>query len=537
MRTMSEAEQGPAEPGRTGHDTGGQLDRRGFLRATGAALAVSGVLAGCSQSSAPTPVASSRPRRGGRLRVADPGGGSTETLDPQKSLNLIDEMRDRQLYDTLLWFTPDLKLIPWLATSVEPNAKADQFQLKLRPGVTFSNGKPLTADDVLYTWKRILNPATASPGAIAIANLDLARTSAVGKHEIIATLHRPQVDFPILLTGREQSIIPQGLTDFSAPVGTGPFQYVSFNVGQQSLFRRNPNYWVSGQPYVDELQITSIPSETARVNALQGGVVDAADNIPYIDARTLKGSSAIRPLTTKSVSCIPFYVQLDVKPFDDPRVVEALKLAINRPPAVEAAFLGFGEVGNDIFGLGTPQYDASIPQHRYDPEKSKYLLKQAGETSVPIVINTNPSTSGNVESSEAWVPQAKAAGFDLTVKVWDAATFGSKIYNHVPCAQTYWNYPLPIMFVEALAKGSAYNETHFDNPTFNRLYQQAEATLDLTKRQELYGELQQILWSQGGYVIWGFLDFPDAISSRVHGFMPSRYFNLGAFQFRTWWLA
>lgn len=523
-----------------------RLDRRSFLQLAGAAALGASALArrGSGGSSSNTTSfspskSSGAPRRGGRLRVADPGGGSTETLNAQKSLNLIDEMRDRQLYDTLLWLTPDIKVIPWLAESVEPNATADQFHVKLRKGVTFHNGKSFGADDVLYTWRYILNPRTASPGAAAIANLDLSRTKKLNDSEILAVLKKPQVDFPILLTGREQSIIPAGITTAELdthPIGTGPFEYVSFTVGVQSLFKRNPNYWISGQPYVDELQIRSIPDANARVNALLGGEEDAVDNIPYIDVKTLKGNSSVHPLLSKSITCIPWFVQLNAPPFNDPRVVKALKLAVNRPATVEAAFLGYGAVGNDIFGLGGSGYDSSIPQHTYDPEQAKFLLKQAGISRLPVTLNTNPATSGNKESCEAFVPQARAAGIDVTVKVWDNATFGSKIYGHTPFEQTYWNYPLPIMYVEALAKGSLYNETHWDNARFNELYNQEQATIDPAKRQVLNDELQRILWNEGGYIIWGFLDYPDAISSKVHGVILSKYFNLGAFQFRTWWL-
>ncbi len=513
----------------------GGLTRRRLLErgaAVGAAFALPGAFA-----EAATAASSATPKRGGRLRVADPGGGNIETLDPQKSLNLIDEMRDRQLYDTLTFFDPQYRLKPWLAESLEPNKNATQWQIKLRPGVTFHNGKTLTADDVLWTWHRILNPKTASPGAAEIFALDLTRTKKVGKYELLAVLKQSQIDFPYLLSGREQSIIPAGFSNFAKPIGTGPFEFVSFAPGRQSLFKRNPHYWQSGQPYVDELQIISISDSTARLNALLGGQVDAIDNLPFVNARTLKGNSKARVLVTKTPTCLPWVMQLDKKPFGDVRVRNALKYAVDRPKTVNVALEGFGQVGNDLFGLGTPSYDSHIPQRTYEPDRAKALLKAAGIDRLPVTLHTNPATVGNVESCQAFSQQAKAAGIDVNVKVWDSGKYGSDIYLKVPFFQTYWNFPPEIMFPFAFLKKSIYNETHFNDPTFARLYAKAEATVDKAKRQKVYDDLQQMIWNRGGYIIWGFFDFTDAVSPRVQGVVPHEYFNLGAFQFRTWWLA
>ncbi len=511
------------------------LNRRELLQRAaivGAALALPGAAA-----SAASAAEAARPKRGGRLRVADPGGGSIETLDPARSINLIDEMRDRQLYDTLTFFNPKYELQPWLAESLEPNANATRWQIKLRRGVTFHNGKALTADDVLATWRHILDPKTASPGAAQMFALDLKRTRKVDKYEILAVLKQSQIDFPYLLSGREQSIIPAGFSNFAKPVGTGPFQFVSFTPGRESLFKRNPNYWQEGQPYVDELQIVSIPDSAARVNALLGGQVDAIDNLPYVNARTLKGNPKARVVVTPTPTCLPWVMQVGQKPFNDSRVREAMKYAVDREKTVKVALQGFGHVGNDIFGLGTPSYNSRLPQHRYDPERAKRLLKAAGHDRLAVTLHTNPATVGDVESCQALREQAKAAGIDVTVKVWDSAKYGSDIYLKVPFFQSYWNFPPEIMFPFAFLENSIYNETQFADRSFERLYAKAEATVDKAKRQKVYDDLQEIIWRRGGYVVWGFFDFTDAVSPRVRGVVPHAYFNLGAFQFRTWWLA
>ena len=515
----------------------GEMARRDFLVRAGVAGAavvapgLSGMVASAGAAGNATP------KRGGRLRIGDPGAGTTETLDPATSLSLIDEMRDRQLYDTLAFFRPNWSLEMRLAESMTPRRNASEWQIKLRKGVTFHNGKALTADDVLATWRRILDPKTASGGSAALFAVDLARTKKVSSSEILVRLKQPQVDFPVLLTGREQSILPGGITNFKKPVGTGPFSFVSFTPGQRSLFKRNPNYWMNGQPYVDELEIISIADATARTNALVGGQVDAIDNLPFVDAKTRANDPSMKVVVSSSATCIPFCVQVDKPPFNKPDVIRALKLAADRPKMVETALNGFGSVGNDIFGKNGALYDKSIPQHTYDPERAKALLKKAGIDRLKMTLDTTGSTVGNVESSQAYAAQAKAAGIDVSVKVWDPAKFGSDIYNKTPAFQTYWNFPLQIMFPFALAKGAPYNETHFDNPAFARLYGQSQRTIPAGRRAKIFGQMERIIWDTGGYLIWGFIDFTDATSPKVQGLVKHPYFNLGAFQFRTWWLS
>lgn len=517
----------------------GLFSRRSLLQLTGGVGLFAGValLAGCAADGTMlAPTANNTPQYGGRLRTGHVGGGLTETLDPALGLTLIDEARSRQLFDTLTFFKPDWTIEYRLAESLEPNADATQFQLKLRKGITFHDGKPFTADDVLYTWKRILDPAVASGGSAALAALDLNRTSKVNDYEITIVLNTSQIDLPSLLTGREQSIVQAGATDFSKPVGTGPFEYVSFVAGQRSLFKKNPNYWMPEATYLDEVEMISIPDATSRLNALMGGQVDAIENMLFTDARAQRDSKSIQVVISPSAACMPFYMQMDQKPFDSPDVRKAMGLAANRTQTVNLALAGLGDVGNDLFGLGTDLYDSSIPQRPYDPEQAKFLLRKAGYEGLTVDLNCAPVFVGQVESSQIYAQQALAAGINVNVKLWDVSTFNAKVYNQVPFAQTYWNFPPEIMIPFTMAKGAPYNETHYSNPTFYKRYEQSQRTIDPGARKQIFGELQDDLWDDNGYIIPAFIKFTDALANNVGGFTPHPYFNLGAFQFRTLWL-
>jgi peptide/nickel transport system substrate-binding protein len=527
-----------------GHGEAGSdptISRRGLLRGAvllGAGAALSPALSACTGESAGSGGGGSGgpPRRGGRLRTGHVGGGNVETLDAAKSLTLVDEARSRQLYDTLTFYTPQMKIEPNLAETIEPNSQASQFRIKLRKGVTFHDGNPFTADDVLYTWRRILDPKTASGGAAALSMVDMKQTKRVADDEILVVMKQPQVDFPALLTGREQAIVPDGATDFARPVGTGPFSFVSFTPGQRSLFKRNPNYWRTGEPYVDEVEMISIPDNRARLNALIAGQVDAIENLTFTDAKARANDPTLRVVVTKSMTCIPFYMQMDVAPFNSPDVRRALRLSVDRQATVTTALNGFGEVGNDLFGKGAAFYDNQIQQRPYDPEQAKALLRKAGVEDLAVTLNTNPGTVGNVESCQAFAEQAKAAGIRVTVKNWDPGKFSSDIYNQAPFVHTYWNYPPEIMFPFALAPDAPYNETHFKSPAFQQRYAESQRTTDDAQRKAIFDDLQQMLWDDSGYIIWGFINFTDATSPKVNGLVQHPYFNLGAFQYRTLWL-
>src|SRR5579872_5800767 len=258
-----------------------ELTRRNFL---------GGVLVGAAAVAFPgtqAAFAATRAKRGGTLRVGFVGGGTAETLDPHKSVAFIDAARAKNLFDKLTEFKPDMSVEYQLATSMEPNKDATVWQIKLRPGVVWHDGKPLTADDVLYTLARNLNPKNGLQAMIDLAPIDLKRTKKVGKLELSLALHQPIAEIPQLFAARTLSIIQAGATNFAHPIGTGPFKYVSFTPGTRSLFVANEHYWLHGLPYVNELAMDSIPDNGARYNALVSGQIDAMENLDLATAKTL----------------------------------------------------------------------------------------------------------------------------------------------------------------------------------------------------------------------------------------------------------
>jgi peptide/nickel transport system substrate-binding protein len=527
----------------THHDAGNAgLGRRSFLRSAalgGTMLAVPGVLTAACGSSSPSPAPSGaqKPRYGGRLRVAMVGGSVT-TLDPGLAVAEIEAARATNLFDRLVNLKPDLSLEMDLAESMEPNANASVWTVRLRPGVEWHDGSPFTADDVLFSFRRMGAPNSTLFGASVMALVDLPGLKKVDRLTVRIPLKRPVSEFPVLFITPQMQITKNGQTDFTHPIGTGPFKYVSFSPGRQSVFARNPHYWQPGRPYVDELLLIDTSDPTARVNALLGGQVEAVDQLSYAEAKAQQGGGTIRVLVAQGSNMVPIYMATDMEPFTDVRVRQAMRLIAGRPQLIQTAQDGMGSLGNDLYGHGLPDYDTQLPQRHQDIGKAKSLLRAAGKSGLTVTLYSSSAAPGMLESATAFAQQARAAGVTIKVNNGPAGSYFGSQYLKQNFAQTQWlTVPMYNWIGQAIAPTAPFNETHWHNAKWDSLLQQAEATIDPGKRHELYYEMQKILWDEGGYLIWGFYPLLDGLSLKVHGVIPNPANELGNWQFKTWWLS
>ena len=404
-----------------GHDLlDGRLSRGNLLKGAAAlGIGMSPLLAaacgGGSGTSSSAATATGGPKRGGTLRLGFVGGGTAETVDPFIGVTPIDEGRIQNLFDPMVIVNPDLTTSPGLALEWNPNADATVYEVKLRDGVTFHNGKTFGADDVIYSIQQMSKPANFGSYPF-VSGIDVNNMKAISKNLVRIPLKVPDADLAANFTYYNTWMIPAGFTDFKHPIGTGPFEFVSFTPGQQSLFKKNPNYWVTGKPYVDELKITSISDPTARLNALLSGQIDGMAQLPFQEAKAHQASGDINVLVAPSPQAMMFYMDTQKAPFSDNRVRQAFRLIADRPALIEGAISGFGTVGNDIAGKGLPFYDTSLPQRTQDIEKAKSLLKQAGQENLSVLLQTSDIFPGFVESATLLAQQANAAGVKINLK-------------------------------------------------------------------------------------------------------------------------
>jgi peptide/nickel transport system substrate-binding protein len=276
------------------------------------------------------------------------------------------------------------------------------------------------------------------------------------------------------------------------------------------------------------------------------------ENIDLATAKTLVpgGFNALRPSVVTSSNggvqlvnapgsnMVAMCMLTNRPPFNDVRVRQAFRLAIDRPATLATAFVGFGQLGNDVYGKGLPDYDTALPQRAHDPERARALLKQAGHEGLQVSIASSKAAPGMLESATVFADQAKAAGINLAVDQSPADSYYSDKYLKVPFFQTQWGtQTIESQIAESLLTGAAFNETGWARKSFDRKFAAARGTRDRKKRRQLFFELQSEVWNQGGYIIWGFNNWVDAISAKVHGVVPSPVFALGWYDFKSFWLA
>jgi peptide/nickel transport system substrate-binding protein len=434
-------------------------------------------------------------------------------------------VRANGLYNTLtraddITFEPK----PYLAEFMEPAPDLSYWTVRVRPA-EFHNGKPVTADDVIYTFQRILNPKNGSSDAGILTSIDPKRMQKLDSRTVRLHLRFPDISLPGVVRISGCSIVPVGF-DPKNPIGSGPFKFKNFTPGQQSTFVRNENYWDSGKPYLDELQVIDFADPgTTRVNALLSGQIDGADHILVSLAPSVEGSSGHQLLVSRSYAYETWEMRMDVAPFSDVRVRQAIKLIAGRPQIIEQAFSGsrYASLANDLPAFQDPLYDHSIPQRVQDIEQAKSLLKQAGQAGATVTLTVSDLSQGAVQTAQILAQQATAAGLTIKINnIADGATYFSKYWVQAPFKFDYW--PTTTMWEHigfSLLPGASANLTAWNDPHWHALVTQARGTADLAKRKEIMAEAQRILWDTGTQAIFAFYNGVDAYSTKFAGIKPS----------------
>ena len=523
------------------------ISRRTFLESTikgGAVLGAGGVIAACGSSGSSSSAASSSsastgaPKHGGTLHAGVTGGSSSDTADPNLLVNNTDYARVQNIFDPLVWLTADAQVYYRLAEEMTPNKSATVWTIRLRQGVTFQNGKDCTADDLIFSLNRTVNGKPPGVAANALKGIDISGIKKLDRYTISVPFATPYSTLvETLANSTTVFIMPVGF-DPKNPIGTGPFKLTSFTPGQQSILERNPNYWDAPLPYLDRVIMTDYADETSQVNSLLSGQVDVVNLLSQATLGTVTGSGK-KVVISPGGGWNPFTMRVDAAPFDDVRVRQAFRFAVDREAMLQAVFGGHGTLGNDVFAIWAPEYDHSIPQRTYDPEQAKSLLKAAGQSNLSIQLVTGDIAQGVVNMAEVFVSQAAASGIKVQLRQVTVTDFYGPNYLKWVFAQDFWYYqPYFAQVNQATLPGSPYNETHFNNARYESLYAQALATLDVAKQTEIAHEMQMIDYNEGGYIIPFFPAVIDGYAPNVNGIVKSKLgASLNSWDFEHMWLS
>jgi len=541
-----EIERARRDGGRADTLLGGDLTRRQFLvGAAGVAAMTSGLAAcgGSNTSNSPSqPSVTGKPQRGGNFRLGVTGGGSKDIFDGQNITTKPDQARLVSAFETLLLFDDDYQLTnDGLAESVTADSPT-QYTIKLRKGIEFHNGKTMTADDVIYSLQRIGTEKNGLTGFAATASMDIAGLKKMDDYTVRLPLKSPDSTIPQTLASYTFGMVPVGYQAYPAPqIGTGPYKLKSFNPGEQSVSERNPNYWRTGQPYFDTVTISDFADSTAQVNALLGGQIDAMTDLPASQVKVIEAQQ-MKALISKTGGWVPLCMAIDMPPFDDNRVRQAMRLIVDRGAMIQQIASGYGFLANDLYAPFDEGYNHSLPQREQDIEHAKSLLKAAGKEGLTVDLHTTNGASGMVPLATVFASQAKAAG--VTVNVKNDPNYYGDAYLKLAFSVDFWGTRGYLNQVQqGSLPSSPYNETHWPpksgtGSNFESLYQQALAATDDSKRIEIEHEMQKLEYDLGGYIIPFFGSLIDGYSPKVQGLQPSKgTLNLATFGhgYRTIW--
>jgi peptide/nickel transport system substrate-binding protein len=476
------------------------LDRRRFLRlgaASVATLGVADVLAACggtskSSTSSVADVGSGRSAgsgvKGGTLRFATSGGSNKDTPDPAKTLNNFTIISCCQLYDNLVRSDLDFKLSPALATDWSSSPDGKTWTFRLRDGVKFHDGRPLTSADVAYSIKRVLDPKIGSNALGTVQPfIKASGITTPDPTTIKFALEAPNVFWPLLMSQAAFGIAPDGTTDYTKGIGTGPFKLQTFQALASAKFVRNDDYWNHGRPLLDAVELSSVAEDATRIESVVSGSKDFVDNVTGTSVSRLTG--AAKPLAIKAGGWVTLAAWRTAKPFDNPKVVEAMKLAQDRKKIMGVVAPSFGEPGADVpLPTTDPFYPAGLEARPYDPEKAKSLLKQAGYGS-GLDVKLYAYQGDKLDAALAYKDTAKSAGINVKVVTWPHATYWDQVWMKKPFVGDSWaRLHASIILPQAFGAKSSANESKFKDPKFDSLLLDALKTTDEAKQKELYGE-------------------------------------------------
>ena len=509
--------------------------RRDLLRmlmASGVTMAAGGAILGrAGAAMASTPV------KGGHMRAAGWSTSTADTLDPAAASLSTDYVRCCAYYNRLTFLNEDGEVEMELAENIETD-DAQTWYVTLRSGVTFHDGKPLTAADVVYSMRRHLDPDVGSRSA-SIAR-QFAEISEDGDLRVKFVLEEPNADLPTILSLHHFMIIADGTTEFRTANGTGAFKSEVFEPGVRSVGVRNENYFKDDGPHLDSFEFIGITDNDARVNALLSGDVDLAAAIRLRSLRLLEGQDAVDTVVTTAGNYTNLNIRLDMEPGANRDFIEGMRHLIDRELIVNAVMRGYGEVANDQPVPPMNRYfNPNLEAPAFDPDQARHHFERAGVLGQRIPVITSEAASSSVEMGTILQQAGADIGMNLDVQRVPSDGYWSNYWLKEPVHFGNINpRPTPdILFSLLYHSDAAWNESRFENERFDSMLSEARGTLDEDRRTEMYWEMQEIVSKEAGTIIPAFISGIDAISSNVRGLRPNPLGGMYGYAFAEYvWL-
>lgn len=482
----------------------------------------------------------SQPRRGGRVQVVLQETASSSLLDPTKIASWAVYFAYELVGARLVNVDSHLQPIPALAESWEAaNGQVNDWIFRLRRGAEFHDGKSVSSQDVIYTINRLRDPTAQSPLRVLVDHVsDIVAEDA---QTIRFKLARPDADFPLLLAQDRFHIFPEGYSRFDKPLGAGAFIANGLDPAGVNTYRRNPNFWDSGKPYLDEVSFQGNQDSIARVSALLAGDVDAIQAVSFALAKRVTATSGLDVVSSPSGLHNVIAMHVDKAPFDRVEVRNALNYLLDRSLLRDKLCAGQASIGNDHpIPPFSPFYHSELPVRSYDPDRARALLRRAGVDLGQLVLHASDAVTPGVavDFAQIYADTARQAGVNVQARRDPVAGYWDSVWLKEPLMIGAWGtrYTPDAMLRVAYRSDAKWNETRWKRPDIDSMMDEAVATTDIARRRMLYWDIQEAIHKEGGAGIPLFFNQLDAKASYVKGVMPSPLGALKGWAFSDIWL-
>jgi peptide/nickel transport system substrate-binding protein len=475
-------------------------------------------------------------KTGGTLTVGL--DGEIDTIDPLKSVTIVGFQVYTQMYEGLVAANAALDgVVPRLAETWDVSQDGLTYTFNLRQGVKFHNGKDFKAEDVKFTFDKIMDKDFGSPRRPNFTAID--HLNVVDDYTVQFVLAHPYA--PILTQLETMYIEPNSADiDFSkTPVGTGPFTFVEWVSGQDITVAKNPNYWQAGQPYLDSVVFRPIVEPSTRVVDLQSGNVDLLNAVPLKDVGTLQKDSSVQVWSVAGVVRDHVGFNMTRAPFkDNPNLRKAIAWAVDRQTIADQLLYGLGKpaqipVPETNWAFTT---DLNNPAG-YDLAKAKAFYAQANPKPTSVTVKVSPTYPDEVKMAELMQQSLAQIGLDLQIQQLEWSTWIKDVVSN-------GDYEMEIVLISGgidpddfyyqwLHSGEVFNIVKYSDPPMDQLLDQARSTIDQTQRKALYTQIANNMLDN---VPWSHIIYRQSVmagSATLKDFVMTGRYDMN---FRSVWL-
>lgn len=436
----------------------------------------------------------------------------TDSLDPATVTSPGGMLLMYYVYDSLFMMT-DQGEIKSMADSYESNPTADEWTVKLRDGIKYSDGTPVNGEDVLASIKHL----STTPNYMSMyGNVDFEASKADEK-SVTFKLKKPASDFVTSSLAMISPVAPKG--EFKG-IGAGPYTVKGGDNSTGYTLTANPDYF-SGEPSIKEVVLKNIPDPASQTNALKANEIDYAWGLDAASLKVLSSDPSIvfpEP-SFDSAPAKELVLNTRVAPFDDPEVRHAAKLTLDRNKMVTTLLGDTGAVGNDMLGMGYSTYPKDIPQTEPNKEEAKKIFAEKGVKSFKMIASD--TVPGQVAAAELMVQEFAEVGVTVELETLDPGTFFNQMETlyKTPAFTFYWINRQPMIeFASQAVADSPYNMSGYHSEVIDKNYALAQSTLDKAEQQKAIDAISKDIHDNGGEIIWGYQKQLSAHRKGLEGF-------------------